>query len=164
MSESANSSAASPLGLFELIAQVETTSHYRPMRFEPQQYARIVLTRTEAQKAIIAKIQAANACSWYTALMIYCTSWGAVQVMGFNLYGPVCDYAGSVVDYLCDEAAQRATFQRFIAHEGLETTVDQLAASTTNRQKFGTVYNGNGAAYADCIVAALHHFNVPVYF
>lgn len=155
---------AAPLpGLFDLIAWVETKSNCRAVRFEPATYAAIAAARSDSQKLLIAKIQSACACSWGTALMIYSSSWGAVQLMGFNLYADQIGYEKSIIDFCDDQGAQRTTFARFLAWKKLDTfSVDMLSASLTNRQAFGKTYNGDGAAYADAIAAALHHFNLPV--
>lgn len=150
------------IDLFTVIATVESTINYRAVRFEPATYEKLSASRSDSQKAIIATIQAAHRCSWGTALMIYCTSFGATQIMGFNLYGPQSGYRNTFFDFCDSDAEQVQSFYEFVGHHP-DTNVSPsvLASSGAARLAFALRYNGS-PDYADAIVAALKslHFNV----
>lgn len=151
------------VSLFDLIAWVETKANHKAIRFEPATYARVAALRSAPVKIIIANIQNACKCSWGTALMIYSTSWGAAQIMGFNLYGPDVNYLASVVDFCDSEVAQKFAFVKM----NLQTphlkgvTSQNLADSGASRLAFALAYNGS-ANYADALVEALKHFGFSV--
>ena len=88
------------VNMYELIAYVETCNNCKALRFEPATYAKLSITRSDSQKLLIEKIQTANKCSWGTALMIYSSSFGATQIMGFNLYGPMINYQKSIMNLI----------------------------------------------------------------
>lgn len=148
--------------IFDVISWVETKRNFTSVRFEPATYAKLSVARTDSQKVIIAAIQKANVCSWGTALMIYSSSWGAAQVMGFNLYGPRTAYGKSVFDFCADETAQKFVFGSVLKEMGLDQfSVADLAVSKVTRARFALSYNGS-CSYADEIVSALQHFGISV--
>ena len=148
--------------LFQVIAWVETKHNSMALRFEPATYQKLSTNRTDSQKAIIAKIMQRNACSWGTALMIYSTSFGETQLMGFNIYGPTVDYQGNVINFCMSETAQKSGFDNFLKQEKLtDITVTSLAASKVARMRFALTYNGS-PTYADEIVAALKFYKINV--
>jgi hypothetical protein len=160
--EPAPAKALTSPSLFDIISWVETKHNSSAVRFEPATYEKLSVARTDSQKAIIANIMRANACSWGTALMIYSTSFGQVQLMGFNLYGPVAKYDSNIIEFCCDETVQRITFALTVASMKLDDiTVAQLAASIVARHRFAITYNGS-PEYADNIVAALKSYGIPV--
>lgn len=149
---------AGPLALHDLIAWGETNANCKAFRFEPGVYGKISQARTDSQKELIAKIQLRNRISWGSALMVYATSWGDVQLMGFNLYGPDVDYPGTVIDFLCDIDAQRACFAHFVESNPLtNVTVHDLCVSPGARHDFAIAYNGS-PDYMHVIEASLKHF------
>lgn len=156
--------AAQPgeISLFDVISWVETRCNSMAVRFEPATYEKLSASRTDSQKAIIANIIKMNGCSWGTALMIYSSSFGEVQLMGFNLYGPQINYQKNIIEFCSDKLAQATTFGLFLKQVKLtDITVAQLAASNVARARFALTYNG-GAAYADQILLALKALNIPV--
>jgi hypothetical protein len=152
---------APALPLHDLIAWGETNANCKAFRFEPGTYGKISLARTDSQKELIAAIQLHNAISWGSALMVYSTSWGDAQLMGFNLYGPKCSYQKSVIDFLCSLDDQREMFAKFIEGDSvLNVTVDELAALPALRLEFARHYNG-ADEYTHVIEASLRHFGIP---
>lgn len=148
--------------LFQVIAWVETKHNSMALRFEPATYEKLSVNRTDSQKQIIANIMKKNACSWGTALMIYSTSWGETQLMGFNIYGPSVDYQGNVVNFCMSETAQKSGFDLFLKQVKLsDIAVDKLAVSKVTRMRFALAYNGS-PTYADEIVAALKFYKINV--
>jgi len=151
--------------LFDVIGRVETLNNYKSFRFEPTIYEKLLKSRTQEQQAIISRIIKAHGgpigCSWNTALTIYSSSYGAVQLMGFNLYG-ACYCPCSVVDYMADKCLQSATFSELLKTMHLDlATPELLASSSVLRNKFAVVYNGS-PAYAARIVDALKCFGYEV--
>jgi hypothetical protein len=147
---------------FDIISWVETKHNSSAVRFEPATYEKLSVARTDSQKAIIARIMQRNECSWGTALMIYSTSFGQVQLMGFNIYGPTVNYDSNVIEYCNEGSSQENSFLLFIRSVGLaDITVAQLAASVVARHRFAITYNGS-PEYADNIVAALKSYGIPV--
>jgi hypothetical protein len=152
---------APALPLHDLIAWGETNANCKAFRFEPGVYGKISQVRSDSQKELIATIQLHNAISWGSALMVYSTSWGDAQLMGFNLYGPKCSYQKSVVDFLCSLDDQREMFAKFIEGDSvLNVTVAELAALPALRLEFARHYNG-ADEYAHVIEASLRHFGIP---
>jgi hypothetical protein len=146
-----------PSDLFAVIAAVETKGNCRALRFEPATYEKIQSgPRSDSQQAIIATIQARHVCSWHTALMIYSTSFGEVQLMGFNLFAKPVNYQGTFWDYCASEGDQKGSFLVLLASMNLlSITPQELADVPSLRVHFGTVYNGDGLAYAQQIGYAL---------
>lgn len=147
--------------LFDVIAWVETKANSKLMRFEPSVYGNISNVRTAAQQEIIARIQSVNLCSWGTALMIYSTSFGATQIMGFNLYAPEMLTYEDIATYLNDPISQADTFETFVIWQGLDISPNLLASSPAERLMFARKYNG-ADSYADLIAQALTHLNYTV--
>jgi hypothetical protein len=152
---------ANPISLFDVIAWVETKGNGKLQRFEPATYAAIVASRDSEQQDIIARIQAANLCSWNTALVIYSTSYGATQIMGFNLYGSFKPYTKDVVTFLTSESDQIDQFDVFETEKQIDMTIDVLASSPAARVRYAITYNGS-VSYAALISQALQHFGFTV--
>jgi hypothetical protein len=95
-------------------------------------------------------------------LMIYSSSFGAAQLMGFNLYGPYVKYQKDIISYCDSEADQENSFADLTIHMGLhDISPVSLASSATLRNKFAVTWNG-APSYADGIMTALklYHFSV----
>lgn len=149
------------LPLHDLIAWGETNANCKLFRFEPGVYGKISQVRSDSQKELITAIQLHNAISWGSALMVYSTSWGDAQLMGFNLYGPKCSYQKSVVDFLCSLDDQREMFAKFVEGDSvLNVTVAELASLPSLRLEFARHYNG-ADEYTHVIEASLRHFGIP---
>lgn len=140
----------------DVIAIVESSNNQKAIRFEPLTYNNNV----NKVNNIITIIQNANKCSLGTARMIYCSSFGKYQIMGFNLYNPAsCALGINIVDYLNSSSLQDSTFYSFLKSAHLDPNIytPQAMANNPNLQvQFGNVYNGNGTAYAVGIKNALH--------
>lgn len=150
--------------LFDIISWVETKQNQKALRFEPKVFAaKPIMDQGFADSFECQAIQKAHpGCSFGTARMIYSTSYGAVQLMGFNLYSRHIGYNKSIVDYLCNAADQRDTFARLIEGMGLSKAGPAaLALSASTRLEFARKYNG-ATVYADQIVLALKHYGFAV--
>ena len=152
-----------PINLADVIAHIESSGNPHAMRFEPATYTRIsVGTRSAAQNAILNKIIQVNKCSLGTALMIYSTSFGLFQIMGFNLYDPSHSALDvDIVTYSDDPILQVSKFSEFVSRETIDFTPQDLAQSIKLRNEFALTYNGS-MVYASAIVSSLKFFNIPV--
>jgi hypothetical protein len=133
--------------VLKAIARIESNGFQFAMRFEPHKYE----ARDRHPSSIIARIKGANKCSGHTASVIYSTSYGLYQIMGFNLYSgsspvalvPVGEYMGNV-------SFQRESVVKFLeaAHLLKYSAVDLLNVGPS--EEFTKAYNGPGniAAYS----------------
>ena len=147
------------LTLSELIAWIESRDTTSAVRFEPATYAKFEnATPNKVVSEILARIKTANKCSDATARMIYSTSWGAHQLMGFNIYSD--DFPMPIGEYLVSQSAQQGRFLAFIKRAGLQDfTPGNLAKSHELRLKFAMRYNGS-IDYEKVILTALDHFGL----
>jgi hypothetical protein len=150
------------INLFDIISYVETKNNPHLIRFEPIVYANISKGFNAAQKAILESIQKIHLCSFGTAQMIYSTSWGSTQIMGFNLYG-MLEYKEPVWTFGDDPIAQAAMFNLFCEKNQIDYTVNQLESSQALRRTFALKYNGDAVAYTAMIDQALTHFGGSYY-
>jgi len=147
------------VSMFDIIAYVESKNNPHAMRFEPGVYDH--LSAGGAMNVVaLNNIVKLNRCSQATARTIYSTSWGATQIMGFNLYDGL--YAGDVVSFCADPIAQAAAFDGFCRKANLIASVTDMASTPMLRFHFAKIYNGDPNAYAPLIVDALKHFGLQV--
>ena len=129
--------------LFDVIARIESSNWQAALRFEPTIYAKFSnVAYSQVHVDQINAIAKINRCSRQTAEVIFSTSWGATQIMGFNLYG-VCDWKAPFISFLNDETAQRVCFNAFCANQKLLFSPQQLADDWTKRELFAKRYNGS---------------------
>lgn len=151
------------LTIAELISWIESRNNIGAMRFEPATYNKFagdIAKLNKTVREILARIQIVNRCSVHTAAMIYSTSWGAFQMMGFNVYAQ--DGAVPISEYLASPRVQSADFLAFLKRVGLQDfTPGKLAKDQSARYKFSTKYNGS-IAYDEPMRAALEHFGLAV--
>jgi N-acetylmuramidase len=145
----------------DVIAWVESKGDQHAFRFEPGVYAGLATTNG-TESAILNVIASIHNCSASTARVLYSSSFGLYQIMGFNLYGGKNPIKTTVFEYMNDAVAQVQQFSNFIEQKGLIVTPETLAESAQVRLHFGAVYNGNGQAYSNAIAQALKHFGYNV--
>lgn len=141
--------------LAEVVASVESGGDSWACRREPTVYAKYLLTDDQTQNAIGAKIrqfEEIHNCSPDTARDFLSMSWGAYQMMGFNL-------SEHVLKFVADPARQLVVFEeRAVIQFG--ATPDQLPDASwlltdpAAALAFATRYNGDGAAYLPRLRAA----------
>lgn len=129
--------------IYELLREVETGNKPRAIRFESAKFISGKF-KAEIVRAIDAIHDKANGTnSLATAQMMYCTSFGATQIMGFNLWG-ACGYGGTMFDYLGDEATQERMTLRFLETANLlQYSPLALSRNKDSRLKFAKAYNGS---------------------
>ncbi len=140
--------------LAAVVRRVESSDGAAVMRFEPACYQAVVAGKAEGVYArnvtgILDSIVHANLCSAATAQMIFATSWGEYQFMGFLLYSSELDWNWPLVDFLADQNKQDTVFARWCARNGFDAR-NPLPADL---ERFARLYNGPGNV--DGYVAAL---------
>lgn len=156
-SSSLSSPTSLPTSLYDVIAWVESKNNPHAMRFEPGVYSGFTSKRLSNAWH---SAKECNQCSDGTADMIFSTSFGATQIMGFNLYEGL--YGGDVVSFMGDPIAQAAAFDSFCSQKQIKCTVEDIAGFPVLRAHFAKVYNGDADAYAAQIVYALQHLGIAM--
>ncbi len=139
--------------LMKVIGQIESSNFRFAMRFEPaihEQVSTGARGNDNFIDNIIQKIMAYNYCDEITAEVIYSTSYGLYQIMGFNLYSDL-NIAASVGYYMASAGIQQTTFEQFLDLNGINFTLSEMLADKEKLDKFALTYNGS-LAYADNII------------
>lgn len=148
--------------LADAVMQIESAGDWRAERFEPAVYGRSL---TSDQLKIRQAIKAIHRCSDATATVIYATSYGWFQLMGFNLWGRIgirCHKA----DFIQNQALQRRAFEQYARDAGIwfepASCADEVELHT-RCQLFALRYNGPGNVddYAGRLKAALTGPDLP---
>ena len=137
----------------DVISRVESTDFIGAIRYEP-----LVFADHHFNYSQIANAKDANHCNERTARLILSCSWGAYQIMGFNLYErTACDYHGSIADFLASKLAQRMALKKLLDSDHLGYTPAELL-DTNKRNHFAEKYNGPGniADYSAKLLRALN--------
>jgi hypothetical protein len=139
--------------LRRIIRRVESNENYGALRFERLTFNKIT---AQGSSPIVIAIQRIHQCSSDTARVIYSMSFGAYQLMGFNLYArhkdgsfydkPVTQYLESVVD-------QDNQFGKFLDDDDINVTWASLKAYRVTLDHFAVRYNGS-TAYSDRMIQA----------
>lgn len=127
------------ISLGAVIKQVESSNNYGAMRFELSVFDKLNKRKIVPTFLVGAKVK--NKCSYQTALMICATSWGAWQLMGFNIY-KVCEFPGTIRDFLCDPSEQDRCAELFLQSRGFSSATDFATISKDELAKFASIYNG----------------------
>lgn len=137
------------LPLSSVIRAVEASGNFGAMRFEPGCYAALMEGRGRLYALhpteILEAITTANRCSTSTAQMIFATSWGVYQDMGFELYGELCvapDHVPSIKEWFADEDMQDRAFTKWCVLHRFKADVPLLDEGEMAR--FASLYNGPG--------------------
>lgn len=125
--------------LCSLIKSIESGGDMGAIRFERKVFNRIT---DKGTTPVLMAIQKANKCSSDTARLIYSTSWGGYQVMGFNLYDRI-NIGVSIASYLKDYCLQDETFYQFIQMKNIIYSIDELKNDQVKRDHFALTYNGS---------------------
>lgn len=135
--------------LSSVIRLVEASGNFGALRFEPGCYAALQNGRGRLYALhpteILEAIATANRCSPPTAQMIFATSWGVYQDMGFELYGELCvapDHVPSIKEWFADEAMQDRAFVKWCGLHRFHA--DQPLPSDDEIARFAGLYNGPG--------------------
>lgn len=135
----------------DVISKIESDGFIYALRFEPGVY-RGLYALTDSQLSILQYIRFNNKCTMETAKVIYSTSFGLFQIMGFNLYA-LDSQLGSIGYYINNETLQRQIFQKFLEKHSINFDIDTLIHDDFSRKKFALTYNG-AESYGDLILKA----------
>lgn len=138
--------------LGDVIRRVESNNDPYALRFEVTVYDRML--RKVPRHPVLFVIQETNKCSSNTAGMIAATSWGAWQLMGFNVYG-TGRYTRPIAQFLGSVAEQNLAAGYFLDAIGYSADQDFARIDVIN---FARLYNGPGnvSNYAAKMQAAAH--------
>lgn len=140
--------------MYDVASWIESGGDLFAIRFEPSVYERI---RENGHTPTIEKIHLINKCSYATAQMIYSTSFGKFQIMGFNLYGPL-SYKKSFFTFCESSDDQEKAFDDFLILNHINFSVDQLMDKEIAK-RYALAYNGS-LDYVSSINEALEHFGL----
>jgi len=149
MPPSQNPSSVPPFSnpqLAQIIARVESTDNISAYRFEPGIFAGDSVRNRNAD--IIERITRLNDCDIDSARVIFSSSYGLYQIMGFNIYASARADIGSVLDFWEDSALQGKLFFDFLTSHGINYTWSQLKSSPFLLAQFARVYNGYASRYS----------------
>jgi hypothetical protein len=118
------------------------------LRFEPRVYSGAKDGNT------LTRISARNHCTFETARVLYSMSFGAFQMMGFNLYG-FLNIQIPIGEYLSRTTIQDQTFAEFCFKKHIAYTGVELRYDSQKRSHFADVYNGNAEKYSLAISQAI---------
>jgi hypothetical protein len=130
--------------LGQIIMHVESSGFSGALRFEPKVYDGIKSVETGPEFDTIAKIARLNICNIDTARILYATSFGLYQIMGYNLYG--MGLHRSISDFLAGPNArilQDAMFAKFLAGRGINFTWKEMLVDPDKLNLFALHYNGS---------------------
>jgi N-acetylmuramidase len=133
--------APADVSLARVIAYVESNTNKYALRFEPEVYEHVRMNPTSEQVRLVRFISQANSCTTPTAEIIYSTSFGMFQLMGFNIY-EAGGWTLSVGAYMDDLDEQKASFARFLESKKISFTWEELKNSKDSLEHFATEYNG----------------------
>lgn len=140
----------------DVIGRVESDNNPAAIRFELA-----ADKRAPQYSEIIGIIADANKCTRETARMIWASSWGEFQIMGFNLYDPrICGYTKNIAAYLASSPDQLKSFSAFVSYLRVGFSAQDSSSvfeDTQTRNAFARAYNGPGNVldYANRIKGAL---------
>ena len=124
--------------LLDAVEIVESSRNQFAIRFEPS------LFQTRPMWAIDDEplISTINKCDRETAIMIACTSFGAWQMLGCNIYSQ--GYKNPIANFFEARAAQQLLAEQFIRECGAEPLADMVRLSDPTLLDFARRWNGPG--------------------
>ncbi len=137
------------LSLAAAVRRMESSDGAAVMRFERGCLAALEEGRGELYalrpEEVLRQIAAANRCSPDTARMIFATSWGDYQDMGFEIYGELClppDPVPGIREWLADKELQDRAMARWCRLHGFDSAGPLPGDAELAR--FARLYNGPG--------------------
>jgi hypothetical protein len=125
--------------LAAIIRAVESSNNYSALRFEPGMYA-----LANPGMAGLSLCMQKNACNDETAKVLLSMSFGAYQIMGFNLWGGLnCEQ--SAASFLNDAIAQDNVFSAFLDKNDIAYSWAEMKVNPACLNHFAVNYNGSGS-------------------
>ena len=122
--------------LIDVIAELESSNNQYALRFESE--LMLITYNSEILNTIIKY----NQCDEITAKMIYNTSWGLYQIMGFNLYS--MGLKTNVIAYCAEKSIQTIYFIQFLSENNINFKIQDMLQNNNLMASFIKTYNGNG--------------------
>lgn len=138
--------------LADVVKIVESSGNTFAIRYEPALYA----TKPAWAISQLQNIKNINKCSDPTALMISCTSFGAWQLLGVNIYS--MGYKLPIAQYLQDETAQLSSALELMKSMGFDGNADFSSFTFPELLHFAQKWNGPGN-FSNYAYALLHAGN-----
>ncbi len=142
--------------LAAIIRNVESGCRLSAIRYEPGIFAS--LAQAESNAPLIQKIAGINACDIETAKIIFSTSYGLWQEMGFNIYS--LGYDLPILQFWQSQTDQRRIYDAFIVKNGVNFSWSEMLTDQTKMEEFARVYNG--PADIPEYIAAMHREAIVV--
>lgn len=133
--------------LAAIIRAVESNANYGAVRFEPGIYADSIYPPEAMDKCALL-----NRCTMQTAKVLCSMSFGAYQIMGFNLYGSLA-ITTNVAQFFESESYQDVIFSKFLLQKNINYSWNEMKTDATKMAQFAKVYNGS-TTYAQTMMAA----------
>jgi hypothetical protein len=135
--------------LARIIARVESSGNISAVRFEPTVYDGLSLN--DREQSLIEKIAALNICSHDTARVIFSSSYGLYQIMGFNVYQLGFDVP--ILAFWQSDEVQLRCLQKFLNNHQINLPWSTLKDDPAKLGDFAARYNGpNGrVTYANAM-------------
>lgn len=135
--------------LSDVVAETESAGKIDAMRFEPSVFQRLAPQRN------IVRYGSTEIMTLETSRVLGSMSFGAYQIMGYNLYG-VCQYARPLTEYLTNESQQLFSFAKFIEHGKFDDNEFEVYVENNDLLlRFSKFYNGS-EHYASSLLASYH--------
>lgn len=137
---------ASDGDLRNVLSHVESSGNQYAMRFEDGLFKGANYTAPPLSLDLIPVIKI-HACSHATAAMIWYSSWGQWQFMGFNIYGKKPWQFGfdkPINVFMEHPEYQVACYEKYLDGNGINYSLDEILASDEKRMRFIHLYNGPG--------------------
>ena len=142
--------------LAAIVRNVESGCRLSAIRYEPGIFAS--LAQAESNAPLIQKIAGINACDIETAKIIFSSSFGLWQEMGFNIYS--LGYDLPILQFWQSQTDQRNIYDAFIKKNGVNFSWAEMLADNAKMEEFARVYNGPAAINE--YVAAMHREAIVV--
>lgn len=142
--------------LAAIVRNVESGCHLSAIRYEPGIFASLAQAKSNAP--LIQKIAGINACDIETAKIIFSSSFGFWQEMGFNIYS--LGYDLPILQFWQSQTDQRAIYDAFIKKRSINFSWSEMLADQAKMEEFARVYNG--PADISEYIAAMHREAITV--
>jgi hypothetical protein len=124
--------------LAAIIRNVESSGRLSAVRFEPGIHNS--LAQLDSNLPLIEKIAGFNACNIDTAKIIFSSSFGLWQMMGFNVYS--YEFDNPILKFWESELVQRSIYDAFIVRNDINFSWREMLGDRTKLEKFARIYNG----------------------
>jgi hypothetical protein len=126
--------------LMRIIRQVESGNRSDAIRFEPTVFSG--WAGESSEQGFVQRIADINHCDFDTAKVLFSTSFGLYQLMGFNIYS--LGFVRPIVEFWSDHTLQDIYFHKFLIKNNINIPWSTLKSNPELLAHFASVYNGPG--------------------